>query len=274
MKEEKNERLMFSQISKEVGRDVTEAMLRAGYPSLLGQDLTKTGIDKGDAEKIKNLRQCLDLDNKSYSGSISKFEEELLKEAGEKLVNGNQVSSILLLRQATGKHIYVPQELAEQEFFSTLRSIKDFSAREDALESFGYGKNGYPAKDTLSREIEYLGQIDELRHGSMNPGEAQSYVRDIQEVQEKLTDKIFSVKWFSPTLGEYRWRLESETTRQGIDYALKLALATGVPVASETMQKAFEQILETEGMKSVRSLTEKTGIHPSRKLFDKYLDKS
>ena len=94
--------------------------------------------------------------------------------------------------------------------------------------------------------------------------------KEIQGTQDTLAGKIFRVVHLVPTLGG--WRNTNEFTRQGVEYALELSEVTYVPIQPETMQKAFAQILETEGMNSLKRFAEKTGIKPSRQIFEKYFN--
>ena len=269
MTEQKSERKILDEISRQVSPEVAEAILRAGYQTLLGNDLAEKGMRHQTADGIKNLRQCFGLSGTEHQTSeIRGLEEKLIYEAGKKFVEGKKIGAVILLNKATDRYPYVPKELVREEFLGVLKSIREKSS-ESALESIGYGEKGHPAKDSLSQKIEYLGEVNGLCFNDA-PISLEDVQKEIQGTQDTLAGKIFRVVHLVPTLGG--WRNTNEFTRQGVEYALELSEVTYVPIQPETMQKAFAQILETEGMNSLKRFAEKTGIKPSRQIFEKYFN--
>jgi len=281
MTEQKNERRMLEEISKQVSPEVAKAILQAGYQSLLGGDLAKNGLHPYDAEKIRNLRQCFGEVERGWKTSeLDHLEEKLVNDAFAKLVEGKQVHSIVHLQESTGRHAYqVPEEIIREEFLYVLKDIRETSS-EFPLTAEGSDWMGNPKEDPLMAEIRYLGKLRGF-YGAISPEfmrDVNDARREIRETQDALVDRIFRVEIYSGLQWDGAYRDCTKWGKHGIEYALDIAEELDLkrlglePVSPETMQKAFVQYLDKEGMGAVRKLAERVGVKPSRQIFDKYLE--
>lgn len=279
MTEEKSEQRMLKEIEEQVNSEVAKAILQAGYQTLLGGDLAKTGLHPCSAREVRNLKQCFGPLESWVSGTgPADVEKKLIDEAFARLVEGKQVSSIVRLKEATGRTAYgVPKELIREEFLYVLKDIKETSG-EFPIAAEGEDWMGKPAQDPLKAEISYLRKLqnfpeaitaDFIRDGGTDAR------REIRETQDALADRIFKVEIYSNFYGTQYHNCE-KYRRHGIEYALDIAEELGLvdplglePVRPETMQKAFVQYLNTEGMGAVRKLAERAGIRPSLEVLTK-----